>query len=156
MHVKWFEDAVQQVGMDKLLKGQDGYALPNPYWDTPTETTQVFFGITKIFGDNPQRMAEFIESIKAVSRDPDYSWTALYYVNDVMRQPAVFGVTFDLQAFVGDVLLNVRRHEHHLRKLKRWLGSHDVNGCWSSAEGMLGQIEKSGAGNHASNQIKAP
>ncbi len=152
MYAKWFEGAVQQAGMDKLLKGQDGYAVPNPYWDTPTEPRLIFSGITKFFGHDPQWMAELIESIKAVSRDPDYSWTALYYAYDVMQQPAVFGVTFDLQAFLGEVLMNVRRHEQHLRQLKRWAGSHDAAGCWSSAEGMLGQIEKFGAGNHAKAQ----
>ena len=142
MEKQWIADALRRVGMEKLLKCQEDSAVHNPYWDTPTETTNVFWGITESFGNDPGVMAELIAGIKTVSRDPDYSWTALYYLNEVLRQPRYFGDVFDLRAFAADVLNNVRQHEQHLRQLKRWAGGHDASGCWSSAEGMIRQIEK--------------
>ena len=134
----------------KIAKGQDGTALPNPHWDTPTETSLVFSGITAAFGNDTRVMAELLASIKTVSRDADYAWTALYYLFDVLDHPQFFGDTFDCQTFANDVIANVRHHERHLRNLKRWAGRTDAEGCWASAAGLLESLRK----HYASDPLK--
>jgi hypothetical protein len=141
LNTRWFESALQEVGMEKLLKGEGGYALPNVYWDTPTDDTMVFSAVTTLYGNDAKAMAALLEAIEGVSRDPDYSWTALYYVYHVIAQPTFFGADFDLQGFVTDISNNVRGHEQHLRTLKRWAGRTLDDGCWSCAHGLLGVIE---------------
>lgn len=143
MHIneRWFESALNEIGMEKLLKGEGGYALPNVHWDTPTEPAWVFTAMTRMHGSDPQMMAALIDAIKAVSRDPDYSWTALYYVYDVIRHPHFFGADFDLRTFIAEVTDNVRMHEQHLRQLKRWAGRTSDEGCWGSAHTLFGVIE---------------
>jgi len=50
MHIneRWFESALNEIGMKKLLKGESGYALPSVHWDTPTEPAWVFTAMTRM------------------------------------------------------------------------------------------------------------
>ena len=140
---RWIADALaSNCGMEKLLKGQDGYALPNPDLDTPTFTSDVISAITIAFGHDARVMAGLLAGIQAVSRDADYSWTALYSVFDVLDKPHLFGAAFDQRAFAMGVIALVRTHELHLRSLKRWAGAQDADGCWGVAARPLAVMHK--------------
>lgn len=135
-------EALLEGDIVELLTGRGGYALPNPYLDTPTEPIQVFAGIVASFGDNAKAMKSVLDGILTASKDPDYAWFSVYYLFDVIANAKLFGAGFDLQAFVNQVLANVRQQEKHLRTLKKWAGAQDPDGCWGIVDRLVGQIRK--------------
>ncbi|MBP6722869.1 MAG: hypothetical protein KA239_11115 [Bacteroidia bacterium] len=126
----------------ELLTGQNGYALVNPYRDTPTDPSQVVESILKAFPNNEHTMQETLDGIIAVTRDPIYSWFAIYYVNLVLRYRENFGKKADLQAFVNTAIANIRKQETSLRALKQWEGATEAEGCWGVVTHMIGQMKK--------------
>lgn len=134
--------AVQAGELRAFLTGEQGYAIANPYLDTPTEPMAVFRAYLEAYGAEPGRMVEFAETVRQLSHDPLYSWFSVYYLMDFLEHPGVFGPSFDLHGLVREVLANVKAQAPALRQLKRWAGATDADGCWGVVDRLVGQLKK--------------
>lgn len=135
-------EALVQGDMDDLLRGRGGFAVHNPYLDTPTEPVQVFAGILGHYGGSPAVMQDLLKEVQRMADEPDYAWFAPYYLFDIIIHADKFGPALDLQAYVDTVLALVRKHEAYLRGLKRWAGAQDPDGCWGIVDRLVLQLKK--------------
>jgi hypothetical protein len=126
----------------EVLTGQDGYAVTDPYGDTPTEAEAAFMAVLNAFPNNAMATKELLNGILEVSRTPDYSWFSIYYLSLALTHRKALGAEVDIQAFADEVLTNIRGHEAYLRQLKRWEGNMWPDGCWGAVVRMVNQMKK--------------
>jgi hypothetical protein len=134
--------AVASGQLKELLAGEKGYALPNPYLDTPTDPMQVFHRFRSTFADDPSRMQEFAHAVVQLSQDPLYSWFCVYYLLDILEHSEAFGKDFQLQDVFQRVLAEVKSRKLDLQGLKRWAGAQEPEGCWGIVDRLVGQLKK--------------
>lgn len=124
------EEAVSRDALPALILGRDGFAFVNPWFDTPTDPISVFAEYHAAFGRDAQAMCRFAEALVAASAEPDDGWVTAYYVPELLDHATSFGAEFDVQIRVLTILSRIHAHAAHLRKVKRWAGATEPEGCW--------------------------
>jgi hypothetical protein len=85
----------------------------------------------------PAALAVLGEAVVELSRTPDWSWFAAYYVVDLLEREALFGGSEAVQRIVDAVLDQVASHRAHLTTLRRWAGAREPEGCWTVVDRLL-------------------
>ncbi len=133
-----------------LLRGDPAFAIANPWADTPTDPMAVFAGCQALFAAAPEQREAFVEAVRALvglrtrfvralAGDPERGWMVIYYLIDMLEQPAAF-LGLDLAAFAEDVVARLSVHEAGLRRNRGWLGAHDPEGCWGVVARLLPKV----------------
>lgn len=123
------EEAVRRGQLVSLVSGRDGFAIANPYLDTPTDPAAVFRRFVEAYGHDPPTMGRFADALLEAC-DADEGWVVVYDVPDVLDHAARFGPDFDAPSHVNALLARLDAQRARFTALRRWAGAAEPEGCW--------------------------
>lgn len=125
------EKAFENQELYEYLVGEKGYAISNPYADTPTDPSQVFFSLKPYLNSNEDNMNQFLACLLRVSEEAEYSWMSLLYLLDLMPFLKAENLTIQQKKIVDGISENLMFNKNSLMGNKKWMGSNRENGLWA-------------------------
>lgn len=124
----------KESNISVLIRGERESAIPCVHADLPTDPIKVVNAIKNDFIETPSFRVQFVNAIKQMANELEYSWFSLYYLYSIIRIINANNLDVDIEGVVLEIEDSLKKHEGKLRLEKKWGGVNYKNGLWGDVE----------------------